>query len=268
MINWRKIRMSHATLEKQPDEHYLLTNLLSEQYQQEELVAYLRREFALNDYVKMSNLINAAAFYLLREEIHRLQQFAKMRSFIMDGYETPRLMSTLGGRKIVEESHMLGILYPHYELIDLLRKIIGEEVYPCLHPNEIMVANFLLSLGATHGWHLDDPAYALILIFEAPSEMDGGLLEFIPGWRKLCSSQGRSHEEKVAPLVEHSRGANLVQVRHHVSGDAYLLRADQCLHQVTALSAKGVSRIALNLAYEATRNPRYGRTANMLYGQD
>ena len=131
-----------------------------------------------------------------------------------------------------------------------------------------MVANFLLSPGATHGWHLDDPAYAFILVLESSPAEDGGSIEFIQNWQEFCKDSGSLSKEKVAPLVERAREANLVQVRHHLSGDAYLLRADRCLHQVTALRREGARRFALNLAFEATPHPIYGNTANRLYGDN
>ena len=47
-----------------------------------------------------------------------------------------------------------------------IARVAGEPVYPCNHLEELIVCIFLLSPGSTHGWHLDDPPYALILVLE------------------------------------------------------------------------------------------------------
>ena len=246
----------------------LMMHLLSEPYSERHLRYELQQEFARNDYVKLPGLIASEAFAHIRSEIEYLRQFATKRSFIMEEYETPREMHTLGGMKILKESPTIWSLYCHNELRSLIQSIAGTEIYSCLHPNEFMVANFLLSPGATHGWHLDDPAYAFILVLESSPAEDGGSIEFIQNWQEFCKDSGSLSREKVEPLVERARAANLVQVRHHLSGDAYLLRADRCLHQVTALRREGACRIALNLAFEATSHPIYGNTANRLYGDN
>jgi hypothetical protein len=247
--------------------HSLTMNLVSEHYNKQDVLSDLQQEFGRNDYVKLPGLIASQAFAHIRAEIEYLKRFTTKRSFIMEGYETPREMSTLGGAKILKEAPTIWSLYCHYELRNLIERIAGTKVYSCLHPNEFMVANFLNSPGATHGWHLDDPAFALIIVLEASSAEDGGSLEFIPNWFEFCSQIGAFSDEKVGPLVERARADNLIQVRHHLSGDAYFLRADRSLHQVTALRREGACRSALNLAFEVTPNPTYGDTANKLYGE-
>ena len=246
----------------------LIMQLLSEHYHEERVWTELQQEFAANDYVKLPRLIASQAFTHIRTELEYLRQFAAKRSFIMEEYDTPREMHTLGGLKILKEAPTVWSLYCHHELRNLIQNIAGANVYSCLHPNEFMVANYLLCAGATHGWHLDDPAYALILILEASSAEDGGSLEFIQNWEELCKDSCSFSKEKAEPIVARAREANRVQLRHHIAGDAYFLRADRCLHQVTALHRDGAYRMALNLAFEAVPNPTYGNTANKLYGED
>lgn len=248
--------------------YQLVVNPLAEAYCGEERREPLRREFAANEYVKMPGLLRADVLGLLKAEIEQLEQGARKRDFVMQGYETPRVMHVLGGRQLLERSMYLPALYAHHELRRLIQSVAAGDVYPCLHPDEFMVANLLLSSGSTHGWHLDDPAYALILIFEAPPAESGGLLEFIQGWQALRAAGDMASEQRAAPIVERARAANLVQTRHHAPGDAYLLRADRCLHRVTELKPGGGRRVALNFAYEATAQPTYGRTASLLYGSD
>ena len=62
------------------------------------------------------------------------------------------------------------------------------------------------------------------------------------------------------------RERNLIKAFHHRPGEAYLLRADRCLHRVTELAPQR-QRKALNLGFEATATPKYGITATRLYGE-
>lgn len=187
------------------------------------------------------------------------------RELIMEGYETPRKMSALGGKRILEESPFLWMLYSHYDLRNVIRNIVGVEIYPCRHRKEFMVGNYLASSGSTHGWHLDDPAFALIVIFETPPVELGGSVELIPGWLEYCEDSGVSPEENVQPLVSRASEADLLKTKPHVSGDLYLLRADKSMHRVTGLLKDGVRRAALNLGFETTPRPEYGLTASILY---
>jgi hypothetical protein len=43
------------------------------------------------------------------------------------------------------------------------------------------------------------------------------------------------------------------------------MRANQCLHRVTEITAPGVRRVIINMAFEETPEPVYGLTANILY---
>ncbi|MUG93669.1 hypothetical protein F7734_15070 [Scytonema sp. UIC 10036] len=252
---------------KQPDaQPCLWANLLSKKYTDYDVLTQLRHEFITDNYVKLPGLFSLEAFTDLKAELKRIEPFAIKKNFVMEGYETPRVLSVLGGQKILKLSPMLKSLYSDENLSHFLQMIVGTEIYPCLHPEEFMVANFLLCAGATHGWHLDDPSYALVIIFEAPCELEGGLLELIPNWNNFLDSLGADPKLNVDPLVELARCSNLVQTKHHASGDAYLLRADRCLHQVTELLNDNISRIVLNLAYESTPNPSYSYTATRLYG--
>jgi hypothetical protein len=245
----------------------LIMDLISPQYQEKWYQAQLARQFQRHDYIKLPNLFTPTAFAVLKEELDELEKFSKQRDFVMRGYETPRIMNVLGGAQLLRDSEVLWTLYGNHQLLGLLENIIGGEVYPCRHPNEFMVANFLLAPGSTHGWHLDDPAYALITVLDAPPTADGGgLVEFIPNWRKFAEANNAAAEENVEALVELARQQNLIQQKHHAAGDAYLLRADECLHRVTPLNVEGVRRAVLNLGLEATPNPTYGFTASELYG--
>ncbi len=243
-----------------------LSDLLSPAYQDAARLETLKHEFLRRDYVKLPNLLTDAAFAVLRAEAQRVEISARQRSFLMEGYETPRELKTLGGSRISEESPILASIYSNEILKATLQTIAGAAIHPCLHADEFIVLNYLTHSGETHGWHLDDPAYALIVLLEAPAPEAGGLLELIKDWGSICERAGEAPRNHVDHVVELCRAARRVEVKHHAAGDAYLLRADRVLHRVTELTREGARRVVINLAFEATPNPTYGSTATKLYG--
>lgn len=223
-------------------------------------------QFVRSGYVKLPGFLTSQALEVLRTEMEDMEQIAVRKQFEMPGYNTPRNLSVLGGKLIKSQSPLLYSLYHHYALRSCIESIVGRPVYTCSHSEEFMVANFLHNSGDTHGWHLDDPAFALIIFAEAPTEGGGGEVEFIANWTDLCQRKGHKPDENVADLVKWADDNGLVDKRSHNSGDAYLLRADMNLHRVTPLSKTGERRSAVNLAFQSSPDSTYGDTASMLYG--
>lgn len=246
----------------------LLHRLIHPRYSDGAVLTELAREFASEGYVRLPGLLTPGSFAAVADELLVRVDRARTRDFVMDGYETPRVMSVMGGSFLLRETDLVWSLYSHWELRRLVSTLAGAPIYPCQHQEEFMVANFLLRSGNTHGWHLDDPAYALIIFLDAPPPDAGGLLEYVPRWREFCREEGLTADEKVEAGVARARARGLVRVRQHATGDAYLLRADRALHRVTGLSREGVRRAALNLAFEETETPAYGDTASLLYGEN
>jgi hypothetical protein len=240
---------------------------LPEKFLRDSTYTKLRMAFARHHYVALPGLFSApSAFAQLSAEVSRLEQFANKKNFVMPGYNTPRIMATVGGRVIKRESQFLKDLYAAGDLAGLVSQIAGRRVYPCLDENEWMVINWLEGPGKTHGWHLDDPPYALVIFVEAPAPDQGGEAEFITDWRRLCRRLGEDPEGDVGSAVEGCRELGLVNSKTHRAGDAYLLRADRCLHRVAPITSEGVRRLILNLAFEAKPDThRKGVTAAYLY---
>jgi len=224
--------------------------------------------FAREGYVRLPRSAFATVFPKLQSEVARLREHAKTRDFIMPGYETLRRMSTLGGKDIRRLSPVLVDFYQNPAIRALLSNICGQEVFACHDENEWQVINWLEGPGETHGWHLDDPPLALVLFMETPPASDGGALEFINGWRQLCAVVGSEPERSATSLIERCRAAGLVTAKVHATGDAYLMRADQCLHRAAPLTAAGARRCVVNLAFELQPEVRRtGVTASLLYDQ-
>lgn len=244
--------------------HGLFDLTAAKSFSEEEL-ADLREAFLRKGYVKLPGFLTSAARSLLEGELHRLKDRASRRAFEMPGYQSPRTLSVLGGRVISEHSPMLYGLYHHPSLRNVVASIAGRPIYSCQHAEEYMVANLLHSSGDTHGWHLDDPAFALVLFVKSPAEGEGGELELIPGWRDTCRRKGRTPDEDINDLIEWARDNGLIEQHGHNAGDAYLLRADINLHRVKPITAEGVSRHVINLAFQANANTQFSETATMLY---
>lgn len=239
-------------------------NPVTDHCREQQHIAELRRKFARDSYVRLPGFLRGEAFDFVKSEVGRLESRARDKCFEMDGYKTPRVMKALGGQEILRSSP-LAYIYLHYAIREIIEQIVGTKVYTCQHPNEYMVVNYLLSPGATHGWHLDDPAYALIIFIEAPPPEAGGHLEYIKDWRQICRARGMEPEGEVNDLVAELRKQNLIKSVVHKAGDAYLMRANQCLHRVSEIVAPGVRRVIINMAFEETSEPVYGLTASLLY---
>jgi hypothetical protein len=228
----------------------------------------MRERFMRFGYVRLSRFVSLAALSLIKNELDELVQLAIRRSFEMPGYATPRSLSVLGGSIIKAHSPFLYSLYHHYALRNCVESIVGHTVYSCTHPEEFMVANFLHHLGDTHGWHLDDPPYALVIFAELPGENGGGELEVVPNWTDLCRRKHRKPDEAIGDLIAWAEENGLVDRHRHQAGDAYLLRADMNLHRVAPLLRAGDRRAVVNLAFQCTAAMQYGSTADMLYGTE
>ena len=226
----------------------------------------MREQFASSGYVKLPRFLDHQALTVFREEMEQVEDVAIRKKFEMPGYLTPRRLSVAGGGLIRHHSPLLYSLYHHYALRKCIESIVGRPIYTCTHPEEYMVANFLHNSGDTHGWHLDDPAYALIIFAETPQEGGGGEVEFIPNWTDLCRRKQRSPDKDILDLVEWADANGLVDRHNHQSGDAYLLRADKNLHRVSPLKNVGDRRSVVNLAFQSLARVDYGNTADLLYG--
>ena len=241
-------------------------SLLSASYEPKDTIRLLRQSFRRNGYVKLPSLISSDGVTRIAAEIAGLESAKVARDFMMPGYNTPRIMHTIGGITIRERSAFLCDLYRNVQLIRILSGIVGAVVRPCAHQNEFMVMNFLQGVSSTHGWHLDDPQLALVLIFEAPPPEFGGSLEYVAQWREFCRGLGADSERDVERLVAIAEEAGQVRIRHHATGEAYLLKASECLHRVRPLRSSTHRRVVINMGYETGSSPKYGETANLLYG--
>lgn len=226
-----------------------------------ELRAILREE----RYVRLPKLFHPDFFAQLRESAFAIEDAKTERHFIMPGCNTPRYMHTIGGSVIRRSSPFLMSLYEDMRLRSFLGAVTDSPIHDCTHSNEFMVMHFLENVGSTHGWHLDDPPFALVIVLEAPPTIAGGILEFIPRWKEYCTSTQIANCGDLTMTVDRLRRRGLVQQRHHAAGDAYILRADEALHRVTPFRWLIQRRAILNLAFQNTPSAPYGESASLLY---
>jgi len=184
------------------------------------------------------------------------------RDFVMEPYGSTRKMSVIGGSSLVNSNITLMNLYSNTTLRSAIERIVGEPIHTVSHKEEFMVVNFLDGDGDTHGWHLDDPKYALVVITEAP-EGRGGNMEFISHWKKKYGSISEAHGVSAAVNIAKLNGD--VKSLALESGDCYLINARDSLHRVTPIEGKG-KRKALNMAFDDRRYQLFGDTATLLYG--
>lgn len=240
--------------------------LLNAKYGDRRELKALREKFESSGYVYLESLLNSEVFASCFREVMDLKRVAVKRSFIMPGIRTIRRLHTVGGVSIQKNAPQARALYDHSEMLNFLRQVTGGSIFKCRHKEELIVANYLLEPGATHGWHLDDPDFALIISFEAPPVNSGGQLEFIPRWREL--EKERKQGQTINQLIAMAGSRRLIEREHHQAGDAYLLYASQILHRVSPLTRADCRRSVINLAYQRHRTTSYGETASLLYGSE
>lgn len=239
--------------------------VVNEVYTSEGLCESLADKFAEQGYVNLPNFFTDDYFEILQRESVRLSKIKVERDFVMPGYNTPRLISVIGGKQILKNSFIFSALYLSAEMKSVLSSIISKQIFNVNHDEEFMVVNYLEKASGTHGWHLDDPQYALVVILRAPAASEGGYLEVVNNWEDFCGKEGFGPVADTNEAIEVCYKQNLVERIFHNTGDCYLLNAGKCLHRVAPIS--GVThRVILNMAFDSREQVEYGATADILYG--
>jgi hypothetical protein len=241
------------------------TGIISEQYQNKpELLQQLRTSFRDNGYVKLPEFLTPDTFRAVSSEVTRLNSARVRKDFVMPDFNTDRKMSVLSGKDVVRQSEVIANIYASQKLRGWITSLISTDIHTVLHDDEFLVVNFLDGERDTHGWHLDDPRYALIIVVESPETHIGGCIEYIPEWKRLALEEGFEPHQNVERGVEICKRKGKLRSDTLKSSDCYLLDAGEVLHRVSPMSADG-SRKALNLAFDDRRYRVYGETATRLY---
>ncbi|ODS22544.1 hypothetical protein AB835_13590 [Candidatus Endobugula sertula] len=245
----------------------LATSIISNEYKNNKLIDDLQEKYRCSGFVKLPKFFTRSVLSLLLDEVYRLYSYRDKKNFIMPGYQSPRIMSVIGGQKIIRNSFIFPAVYVDKELKEILSKITNTPIFNIAHEEELMVINCLEKESSTHGWHLDDPKYALVIILEAPLMSNGGYLEVIPDWVNYCRSQCLHPVNDSNAAVSKAREDNLIAKIHHEAGSCYLLNASECLHRVAPVVGE-VRRIAVNFTFHDSQKIKYGKTADLLYGNE
>src|SRR5258708_7462033 len=96
-----------------------------EEYQDREVCDALHLAFERHGYVKLPNLLTESTVAILRNEVLNLSAVALAREFVMSGFETPRVMTTVGGKQITQHSTLLRRFYDDSKLREILSRIVG-----------------------------------------------------------------------------------------------------------------------------------------------
>lgn len=244
---------------------YGLAGVIARPYQDEpQLQRQLRARFRETGYVKLPGLLGPDTFRAVCAEVARLHASRARKDFVMPGFDTDRRMSVLSGKDVVARSAVIANLYACQELREWIAGVTATPVHPVPHEEEFLVLNFLDGPRDTHGWHLDDPRYALIVVVESPAPHRGGCLEYVPDWKRRAREQGFDPCHDLERGVQACRRQGWLRSDTLKPGDCYLLDAGEVLHRVSPLSADG-RRKALNLAFDDRRFRVYGDTARRLY---
>lgn len=241
-----------------------VTSIINEQYANETFLQTLKTSFSQNGYVKLPKFLSEEAFKKLTKEVNCLYAERKRKDFTMPIYNTDRKMSVISGRNLVNnETHIIDI-YSSTEVRNIVSYLVGEQIHTVSHEDEFIVVNFLDGIRDTHGWHLDDPQYALIAIIETPNFNDGGYLEYIPNWKAFTKKMNIGTFDNILNSVEAAKKHGHLEKEGFDIGDCYLLNAADNLHRVSPMLKEG-RRKAVNFAFDDRKYRIYGETATTLY---
>jgi hypothetical protein len=212
---------------------------LADEFHDDWTVLGLSQHFRREGYVKIPNIVPEDVKAAVGADVYRLLEHAKRVDMTLKATaNTPRRMSTVGARHIVENSKLVPQIYESPALLGFLSRIARDKVVPCPYEPERFVMTKQEKAGDTHGWHWGDFSFALIWIIEAPDIEAGGMLQCVPhtDWNK---SDARVHDY----LVRYP-----IRTYDHRTGDIYFLRTDTTLHRTVPLN-RDVTRIILNTAW-------------------
>lgn len=233
-----------------------MDHLFTSLYRHPGELARLATSFAAHDLVILPDLLTPAARAELEARAEAAHRHAKRLDLTMPGWLTPRHLWTIGARTMAHHGLSAVEVYEHPEVLPLVQAITGDATR-ATHPFERIAINWQRA-GDTHGWHVDDPPYALLFALKAPSPGNGGELETLRDWP----------EPARAALPVGARPDNAhTETRALKAGDGYLLRADRTLHRVRQLAPgdPGMRRIVMSLAFEGATPTVYGDSSNVLH---
>jgi hypothetical protein len=241
------------------------SQIVSNIYADKNFISRFRNDFYSNGYAKLPKFLTSEVFAIISDEVKKLHFTRFRKDFVMPSYNTDRKMSVISGKEVVQSSRFIAELYSCRELREVISLLIGTDIHTVHHEDEFLVVNFLDGKGDTHGWHLDDPRYALVVIVESPPPGAGGFFEYIPNWNWLAREENFDPVLQIPYGVQIAKNRGLLQSDNFESSDCYLLDAAKVLHRVSPMLSEG-KRKALNLAFDDRRYRIYGNTATRLYG--
>ena len=183
-------------------------------------IEVLRETFAKDCYVKISNLFDKDLFSSLRKETFSLlERKSKRKDFIMvETNKTKRHLTTVSGTKIHLHSELIPTLYAHKKIINFLSGIADEALSLTPDLADRHAIHRMHQEGDTHGGHVDDYAFVLIICIEAPHLSQGGEVEFVP------------NSIDINDLGTDKARRDTLNV-----GDAYFMRSNKAVHRVLPL---------------------------------
>lgn len=249
-------------------ESLVLADVVEQTYLDKSHLQKLSAKFKQDGYLTLRNFLSKKVFDLLSEETFKLHELSAKRDFVMAGYETPRILSVAGGKMILRNTVFIPSLYVHHQLQMVLSSLVQNKIYTVKHQEECIVANYLDGRGQTHGWHLDDPTYALIIVLDAPDAGSGGCVEYVSKWKELCTHLAIDPYKQIELGLNFAKRHDLIKSVHLEVGDCYILNARENLHRVTPISDNSSRRRVINMAFDHREYFTFGNTADILYAEE
>ncbi|ODS23388.1 hypothetical protein AB835_09205 [Candidatus Endobugula sertula] len=241
--------------------------ILTSKYRQLWYIKNLKRQFMENGYVYLPNLFSSECFSTLKQEALKLENHAINRNYFAEETSTPRNMQVIGGRKLVEVSPLFLIIYLHHELRNFIQLATDSAALNSENEREVFGVHYMTNTKNTHGWHLDDGPFILVLFLQSPEIGEGGLMECITDWDIIKQQQNFKEDQNLESHIDLCRKKGLVKKFYHAEGDAYLLAGNKILHRVSPITKPNRKRIIFVSSYLETPNAEFTSRVTGLYDE-
>jgi len=171
------------------------------------------------------------------------KKYNKRKNFISkNGGNTPRKMCIVGKSNLDLNDSIFKDFYSDKKHIEMLSEIARENIHEINFENEKYVINVLKEKGDTHGWHLDDYTYALVLVNRSPHINNGGSLEYVS--HVNFDGASKLDVESLENILRNS----VVNSVYIPNNNIYLMKTNTTLHRVSPLQTLDF-RMSTTLSY-------------------
>lgn len=203
----------------------------------EQKIEQLSQKFRRYHYVYLKDFIPLVLQTGARGETSELLNHFSLPVSVTDGFsKKTKTIAYVSQTDIEHRSTIIPALYYSQSLRQLLLQITASEVIPYSSKHGGISITYVNEADYFENWQCVEQAYQLVWFIETPKTGGGGAFEFM---EKFANKD----------LGDNSKISNKqVQQKYHKSGDAFLLKANACLHRFAPLN-QGSERVVITMNF-------------------